>query len=136
MAIPRKPNPIAQRKSRSQIEEAVKVASGMHTPGVSPAEGAPQNTKYLANAPMEGHTDAVSIPSPSSKSTSTRRPGRPALKEGRTERVTAWMTPKTRQRLKKALYGEQAKRHESSGDVDQSLLIEEAIEKWLDENNY
>jgi hypothetical protein len=46
------------------------------------------------------------------------------------------MTPKTRQRLKMALFGEQAKRHGTVGDVDQSLIVEEALEKWLDENNY
>lgn len=137
MAIPRKPNPIVQRKSRSQIEEAVKVASGMQTPGVSREEGAPQKMTNSNTHALERQIEAAApLPSPPSTPTSARRPGRPALKEGRTERVTAWMTPKTRKRLKSALFGEQAKRQETSGNVDQSLLIEEAIEEWLDKNNY
>jgi hypothetical protein len=136
MAIPRKPNPIAQRKSRSQIEEAVKVASGMQTPGVSREEGSPRRAASADNDFIERRLEATPLPPLSADPTGTRRPGRPALKEGRTERVTAWMTPKTRRRLKLALFGEQAKRHGTTGDVDQSLIIEEAIEKWLDENNY
>lgn len=136
MAIPRSRNPIAQRKSRSQIEEAVKVASGMQTPGVTREEGSPQKPSSLEKNVVDKHVEPTPSSPSAPKETSARRPGRPALKEGRTERVTAWMTQATRRRLKMALFGEQAKRHGTTGDVDQSLIIEEALEKWLTENNY
>ena len=160
MGIPKNRKPVAARKNRSQIEQAIRMAGSMQTPGVTLEEGSARRsemptveipeTRRVAKSPArapEERPAPVAQPQPPMAQTAppppppaapvadaaTKQIGRPPLKENRTERVTAWMTPDNRDRLRMALYGEQLK---TRGKTDQSLIIEMALEKWLDDNGY
>ena len=152
MAIPKTKKPIVERKSRLDIEKAMKSAALMETPGVSPEEGSAKNSAHQrpenpekqkpvlekkAEQKMESPSSKPSIPSssvvqPKPKGTV----GRPPLKAGRTERITVWFTPEVKKRLKRALLQEKLLRDEKDEDIDQSLLVEEALENWLKTHKY
>lgn len=124
MATPKKPIPLTQRKSRLDIEKAMQAAENMATPHVSPEEGAAKKSAPPPVAP------ARSQPAPA------RKIGRPALKAGRSERITVFLTPETRHRLRRALLQEQLSREANNDKVDQSLIVEEALEHWLKQHQY
>lgn len=152
MAIPKNKKPIAERKSRIDIEKAMKSAALMETPGVSPEEGAAKNSVHQHSeekktekpapekkAEPKMKSPAPKVPAPSSPKVQTRprgAVGRPPLKAGRTERITVWFTPAIKKRLKRALLQEKLLRDEKDEDIDQSLLVEEALENWLKSHNY
>jgi len=144
MAIPKKKKPIVERKSRADIEKAMKSASQMDTPGVSQEEGSAKNTvqrkrpetKKTPPKPTQAKQQSPPPkPTPSPAKTKTRM-GRPPLKAGRTETITVWLTPKTKKRLKRALLMEKLVRDEKDKDIDQSLMVEEALESWFAARDY
>jgi hypothetical protein len=151
MAIPKTKKPIAERKSRLDIEKAMKSAALMETPGVSPEEGSAKNSVHKQpdtekavsekKAEQKMPSPSPTPKSPSSSSTQVEaKPkatvGRPPLKPGRTERITVWFTPEIKKRLKRALLQEKLRRDENDQDIDQSLLVEEALENWLKTHKY
>lgn len=144
MGIPKNKKPIVQRKSRADIEKAMKSASLMDTPGVSQEEGSAKNS-VQAERPETEKTPPKTAqaekqsPPPEVDSTPVKaknRIGRPPLKAGRTERITVWFSPKVKKRLKRALLQEKLLRDEKDQDIDQSLLLEEALESWLKSHKY
>ncbi len=139
MGIPKKKKPIVQRKSRIDIEKAMRSAALMDTPGVSQEEGSAKNTvqpqRPETRKTPPKPTQAKKQPSPPTVKTKNRV-GRPPLKAGRTERITVWFSPKVKKRLRRALLQEKLLRDEKDQDIDQSLLVEEAIESWLESHKY
>jgi hypothetical protein len=144
MGIPKKKKPIIQRKSRLDIEKAMKSAALMDTPGVSPEEGSVKNTvqhkspeaKKTPPKPTKAKKQSPPPkPAPTPEKTKNRV-GRPPLKAGRTERITVWFTPEVKKRLRRALLKEKLLRDEKDQDIDQSLLVEEALESWLASHDY
>lgn len=146
MALPKHPKPLAERNNRSRIEEAMRIAGTMQTPGVSPEEGAARRS------PQPTLSETAPSPAPSAPpATAARRPasapvlpphlppapekrlGRPPLLDNRTERISASVKPSTRDRLRLAMYGENIR---TKGKSDQSLIIEEALLEWLDFHGY
>ncbi len=127
MATPKKPVPIKQRKSRTDIEKAVKTAASMETPGVTQEEGSAKKTPPLS---------LKSTLPPEPKPNKPKKIGRPPLVEGRNERITVFLTTKNKKRFKRALLQEQLRRDETGDPIDQSLLVEEVLEAWMDANSY
>lgn len=127
MATPKKTVPIKQRTSRTDIEKAVKTAANMETPGVTPEEG---SAKKSSSPPKK------LIYPPKSQPKTTKKVGRPPLIEGRNERITVFLTTKNKKRFKRALLQEQLRREETGDPIDQSLLVEEALEAWMNAHNY
>ncbi len=131
MATPKKPVPVKERKSRSDIEKALKSAATMETPGVTPEEGAAQNSTVITR---KGEQPIASLPE--QKTRAVKKIGRPPLVEGRTERITVFLTAKNKKRFKRALLQEQLIRDEKGQPIDQSLLVEEALVAWMDQHEY
>jgi len=132
MATPKKTTPIKNRKSRTDIEKAIHSAAQMETPGVSPEEGSADKTSKSpavdgVKATEESHVIHQSI---------KKRVGRPPLKEGRTDRITVFLTADNRKRLRRAVLQEQLSREDQGHQFDQSLLVEEALIFWLEQNGY
>ena len=151
MGIPKKKSPIKERKSRLDIEKAMKSAALMETPGVSPEEGSAKNSSHespdvdreLEKITTEKPKEIQQSPPPKSaaipkktKEKVTGKVGRPPLIEGRTERITVWFRPEVKKRLKRALLQDKLLRDEKDQDIDQSLLVEEALESWFKTHKY
>ena len=150
MAIPKTKKPIIERKTRLDIERAMKSASMMETPGVTPEEGSARNSVHTRPEKQEEKMNttekpkeermAASPPPAQKKAVETSVPkgrvGRPPLVEGRSERITVWFRPEIKKRLKRALLQEKLSRDEQDQDIDQSLLVEEALVDWLKARNY
>jgi hypothetical protein len=149
MAIPKTRTPLAERISRTQIQQAFHLAGNMQTPGVSPEEGAPRRFDSAPEAaetqPRITLSSALPVtppPQPAAPATlpppvtapaaaaplpampAAKRIGRPPLKDDRTERLNAVVSESTRDRLRIALYGENVR---TKGKIDQSLIIEPAL---------
>lgn len=142
MAIPKTKKPIKERKSRVDIEKAMQSAALMETPGVSPEEGSAKNPAQ-EHPETDGKKEEMAAEEPKEASQSypekeqvKKKVGRPPLIEGRTERITVWFRPEVKKRLKRALLQEKLRRDEKDQDIDQSLLVEEALETWLKTHNY
>lgn len=66
----------------------------------------------------------------------TKKIGRPPLAGNRSTRITTFMSKETKDRFEIAFLHEQLKRRKSGGKIDKSLLVEEAIKTFLDNNDY
>ncbi len=62
--------------------------------------------------------------------------GRPALKADRNAKITFYLSQETSNRFNLALPQEQIKRITKGEKVDKSLILEEALLEWLQENKY
>ncbi len=62
--------------------------------------------------------------------------GRPSPRTGKVERMTLLLSEKTAERLTIAYATEQVQRKKKGDKLDKSLLIEEAIEQWLDDKGF
>ncbi len=62
--------------------------------------------------------------------------GRPSPRSGKVERMTLLLNENTAERLTIAFATEQVRRRKLGDKVDKSLLIEEAIVKWLDDKGF
>ena len=124
MGTPKKTTPIKDRKSRTDIEKAISSAAQMETPGVSSEEGSAKQTsvEVIKTTGIEVIRD--------------KRVGRPPLKAGRTDRITVFLMAENRKRLRRAVLQEQLKREDHGEQVDQSLVVEEALMFWLKKNGY
>lgn len=125
MATPKRPTPITERKSRADIQKAMENAERMETPHVTPEEGGAKRS-----APVVSPQPS---PPPAKEK---KRVGRPPVKEGRTARLNTFLTEETKNRLMRATFKEKLSRMDKGEEVDQSLIVEEALESWLDQHNY
>ena len=125
MAAPKRKTPITARKSRADIQKAMANAERMETPHVTPEEGSARRME--PEKPTTPPPPATAPSAPPEK----KQVGRKPLIEGRTERLSAFLTPKTSKRLKRAVLQEKLVRFDKGKDVDQSLIVEEALEMWL-----
>ena len=122
MATPKRPTPITERrKSRADIQKAMENAERMETPHVTPEEGGAKRS-----AP-------VVTPPPAKEK---KRVGRPPIKEGRTARLNTFLTEEIKNRLMRATFREKLSRMDKGEEVDQSLIVEEALELWLNQHDY
>ncbi len=65
-----------------------------------------------------------------------KKMGRPPLAGDRSARMTFFMSQNTKDRFDMAFLQEQLKRRKAGEKIDKSLLVEEAIKVFLDNNSY
>ena len=113
MAIPKTRKPLADQ---NRIKKAIEMAGG---------------EKPKESAGLENKTE-----SPKAELKNKKRIGRPPLAGDRSNKITFFTTKETHNRFNLAFPQEQYKRAKRGEKVDKSLILEESLRSWLDQNGY
>ena len=114
MAIPKKQKPLIHQ---NEITKAIKIAE----------KAAPKKLKPVNTDPSPIKIDKKPV---------KKKPGRVSLAGNRSAKITFYLSPNTKKRFQIAFSKELVKCAEKDDKIDKSFIIERALLKWMEDNDY